>query len=182
MLRKPNVARHRTWPQQALPVLNAQGARRAVASLCGQPVPTEPSCRLGSSHNRDRAEARFGALRTGCAVRQSNNSTRQNNNSTGIFEEIGSMSLDDMFQTVRAAEQLERAGAGAGAMAAAQYACDLLLATSAEQLSDRDNVLKKWGRKSHDIANVLAAVGECARAFPSLVRTRRPWGCCARYV
>ena len=108
MLRKPNVARHRTWPQQALPVLNAQGARRAVASLCGQPVPTEPSCRLGSSHNRDRAEARFGALRTGCAVRQSNNLTRQNNNSTGIFEEIGPMSLDGIFQTARAAEQLER--------------------------------------------------------------------------
>eukprot|EP00937_MAST-01D_sp_MAST-1D-sp2_P003255 g3255.t1 len=116
------------------------------------------------------------------------------NTSNGVFLEpkhqhdpvppLGSMSLDGIFQVVRAAEQLQRGGGtgGAAAVAAAHAACDRLLATSAAQLNNKTLTLAKYGGNSHGLPNVLAAVGECARAFPALVRTRRPWTCCARYV
>ena len=65
---------------------------------------------------------------------------------------------------------------------AVRAACDTLLATSARQLANRSWTLAKYGGDSHGLPNVLAAVGECARAYPELVKSRRPWGCCARYV
>lgn len=97
---------------------------------------------------------------------------------------LGSMTLDGIFQTVRSAEQLQRnhEPTAAQAMAAAVRACDALLGTSAKALNDEAKVMKHYAQNSHSLPNVLAAVGECARAFPFLVRTRRQWGCCARYV
>ena len=94
---------------------------------------------------------------------------------------LGSLTLDGIFQAVRASEQLQRHGLPA-AVPAVQAACGRVLALSAAQLNNGSYALAHWGQASHDIANVVAAVGECARAFPQLVRTRRPWGCCARYV
>ena len=97
---------------------------------------------------------------------------------------LGSISLDGIFQVVRSMEQLVRhdASLNASLFPAAESACDLLLATSAEQLKDKSHTLRKYGGNSHGLANVIATVGECARAFPHLVTTRRKWSCCARYV
>lgn len=94
---------------------------------------------------------------------------------------LGSMSLDGIFQAVRAAEQLQRHGDGS-LVPLVGAACDRLLATSAEQLNNKSLTLEHYARDSHGIANVLATVGECARAFPDLVATSRKWSCCARYV
>ena len=94
---------------------------------------------------------------------------------------LGSMTLDGIFQAVRASEQLQRHGLPAS-VPEVMAACNRVLALSASQLNNASYVLDHWGHRSHDIANVVAAVGECARAFPQLVSTRRPWSCCARYV
>jgi hypothetical protein len=94
---------------------------------------------------------------------------------------LGSMTLDGIFQATRASEQVARHGGNASA-AAVRAACDLLLETSARQLANRSWTLGQYANDSHGLPNVLAAVGECARAFPRLVKTRRPWTCCARYV
>ena len=99
-------------------------------------------------------------------------------------QSLGSMTLDGVFQVVRSAEQLQRVRdpAAPRAMAQASAACDRVLATSAGLLNDGAKVMAHFGGNSHALPNVLATVGECARAFPALVRTRRQWTCCARYV
>jgi len=99
----------------------------------------------------------------------------------GELPSLGSITLDGIFQAVRSSEQLIRAGRQ-GKQEEVRHACDLLLATSAQQLSNMTLTLMKYGGNSHSLPNVLAAVGECARAFPHLVKTARKWSCCARYV
>jgi len=97
---------------------------------------------------------------------------------------LGSITLDGIFQIVRSFEQLVRhtPSLNETLYPKAEAACDLLVATSVEQLTDKNHTLSRYAANSHGLANVVASVGECARAFPHLVRTRRTWTCCARYV
>ena len=96
----------------------------------------------------------------------------------GTFDgDDGSMSLDGLFQAVRASLQLGRAR-----WPEVKQACDKLLAHQASRLNDEAHVLSHCGKDSHTLPNVVANVAECAQAFPDLVTTARPWSCCARYV
>ena len=88
-----------------------------------------------------------------------------------------SMSLDGIFQVTRSSLQLGRARWGE-----VKTSCTKLLATQEKLLNSVDRVMKTLGNTTHDIANVVANVAECAQQFPDLVFTLRPWRCCARYV
>lgn len=90
---------------------------------------------------------------------------------------IGSLSLDGIFQASRSSLQLQRSR-----WAEVRRACSLLLNISAAQLNDEVTVQKTLWNNSHALPNALAAVAECAQLFPHMVRTLRPWTCCARYV
>lgn len=89
----------------------------------------------------------------------------------------GSMTLDGMFQVVRSSLQLDHVK-----WDTVKKACSVMLAKQEKHLKNDSYVLEKYGKKSHDLANVLASIAECAMHFPELVQTRRPWTCCARYV
>ena len=98
--------------------------------------------------------------------------------STGYWSgDAGSMSLDGIFQLARSSIQLGRAE-----WDSVKGACVRLLAAQEKNLNDEDHVMSKYGSKSHDLANAVANVAECATHFPELVVTRRTWSCCARYV
>ena len=96
----------------------------------------------------------------------------------GLFHgDASSMSLDGIFQVTRSSLQLNRSK-----WDRVQDACARLLATQAKNLNDGIKVLGKFSKDSHGLPNVVANVAECSQTFPSLVKTRRPWRCCARYV
>lgn len=88
-----------------------------------------------------------------------------------------SMSLDGVFQAVRASLQL-----GKVQWPRVKAACEKLLRQQARLLNNKTLVLSKHANDSHTLPNAVANVAECAQAFPELVKTQRPWSCCARYV
>jgi len=92
---------------------------------------------------------------------------------------LGSLTLDGVFQVTRAAEQLVDTVLS---RTAARASCTTVLDMAVPQLNDPEVVLGKYAQTSHDLPNVVAAVAECARAFPELVRTNWTWDCCAVYV
>jgi hypothetical protein len=95
----------------------------------------------------------------------------------GLWQgDAGSMTLDGIFQTTRSSVQLGRRD-----WDLVEDACDRLLATQAPRVNDAGYVLGR-SQNSHQLPNIVAAIGECATHFPALVKTRRPWTCCARYV
>jgi hypothetical protein len=88
------------------------------------------------------------------------------------------MTLDGTFQLARSSLQLNRSR-----WVCVRSGCTALLETQAPRLSNATDVLQRYGgSSSHELPNAVAAVAECASHFPELVRTRRAWSCCARYV
>ena len=87
---------------------------------------------------------------------------------------LGSLTLDGVFQVTRgAAEALSRRDD-------ARASCERLLDLTAAKVNRWDGFA--FANTSHQLPSIVAAAGECARAFPDLLRTDRPWTCCARYV
>jgi len=96
----------------------------------------------------------------------------------GTWEEvIGSMTLDGIFQVTRSSLQLRKSR-----WHLVQLACSRMLRAFAKRLNDADAMMREYGNTSHALPNIVAAVAECAQLFPQMVKTRRPWSCCARYV
>lgn len=91
---------------------------------------------------------------------------------------LGSLTLDGIFQVTRSALQL---GTPAS-LQDAQASCVTLLEIAVPQLSNSTRLFSTYATSSHILPNVVAAVAECAQTFPNLVRTTRPWSCCARFV
>lgn len=91
---------------------------------------------------------------------------------------LGSLTLDGIVQVTRSAKQLNVTHSDPRV----RGACARLVTLSASRLNDANYVLGNYSDTSHGLPNVLAAVGECAQMFPSLVVTDHPWRCCARYV
>lgn len=91
---------------------------------------------------------------------------------------LGSLTLDGIFQVTRSALQL---GTPAS-LQDAQASCVTLLEIAVPQLSNSTRFFDTYATSSHILPNVVAAVAECAQTFPYLVRTIRPWSCCARFV
>jgi hypothetical protein len=86
----------------------------------------------------------------------------------------GYIDLDGLYQVVRPAVQL--GGAGGPAWPAARAACVRYLAAAEASLNDPARVLgAAYGSNTHLLPGALAGVSECAKAFPGMVRTLRPW-------
>ena len=82
--------------------------------------------------------------------------------------------LDGLYQTVRPAAQL--GGPAAPEWPAARAACARYLAAAAAALSDPARVLgAAYGESSHILPAAVAGVAECAKFFPEMVVTQRPW-------
>jgi hypothetical protein len=82
--------------------------------------------------------------------------------------------LDGLYQVLRPAAQV--GGAGAPEWATARAACVRYLAAAEAALNDPARVLGAvYGANSHILPAAVAGVAECAKFFPQLVRTARPW-------
>ena len=99
------------------------------------------------------------------------------NASTGLWgndRDPNYIDLDGVYQVVRPAVQM--GGAAGPAWAAAQQLCTRFLARAETSLNDPATVLGGvYGSNTHILPGALAGVAECAKAFPSMVRTLRPW-------
>lgn len=84
--------------------------------------------------------------------------------------------LDGVYQVVRPAVQLGRPPA---LWAAARASCDAYLGAAAAALSNATLVLTAahggYGGNTHSLVGAVAGVAECAKWFPDLVLTTRPW-------
>jgi len=88
----------------------------------------------------------------------------------------GFIDLDGLYQVIRAAVQLGGQGGDGAAWATARQACTRYLATAQQSLNDPSRVLgPAFGKNSHALPGAVAGVSECAKAFPELVSTVRPW-------
>lgn len=98
-------------------------------------------------------------------------------NATGLWggdRDPGYISLDGVYQVTRPAVQL--GGAAGPAWGAARAACARFLAAAAASLNDAARVLgPAYGTNSHLLPGAVAGVSECAKWFPEMVRTVRPW-------
>ena len=82
--------------------------------------------------------------------------------------------LDGVYQVVRPAAQV--GAPGGPEWAAARATCVRYLAAAEAALNDPARVLGKvYGANSHILPAAVAGVSECAKFFPELVRTVRPW-------
>ena len=96
--------------------------------------------------------------------------------STGLWnkdEYPGYIDQDGVYVTTRASAQL-----GGARAAEVRVMCDRFLATAQRVLTNATLLLtdgSPYGTISHVLAGVVTSVAECARVFPDLVRTVRPW-------
>lgn len=82
--------------------------------------------------------------------------------------------LDGVYQVTRPAAQV--GGPGTPEWATAHAVCARFLAAAEVSLNDTSRVLGTvYGVNSHILPGALAGISECAKFFPDMVRTVRPW-------
>ena len=91
----------------------------------------------------------------------------------GGAAQAGFIDLDGLWTALRSAEALGRVR-----WPEVRAMCERFLASQVPLLNDAAAVLDAraaWSVNTHSLMAPLAAVAECQRAFPGLVRTTRPW-------
>lgn len=111
--------------------------------------------------------------------------TQQDSNGTwsdqkNLQKLMGSLTLDGIVLATRSALQLK----SQSALDSARISCKTMLGIVVPQLTNATLIFHDslYAATSHNLPNVVAAVAQCAQTFPDLVKTTRPWSCCARYV
>jgi Beta-galactosidase/beta-glucuronidase len=77
--------------------------------------------------------------------------------------------LDGLYNSIRSSEK-----AGGYRRGEVREAARRFLAAAEGALNDRDFLFRSYPN-THRLTGALSAIAECARAFPELVRTPRPW-------
>eukprot|EP00730_Choanoeca_flexa_P013886 TRINITY_DN5835_c0_g2_i1.p1 TRINITY_DN5835_c0_g2~~TRINITY_DN5835_c0_g2_i1.p1 ORF type:complete len:367 (+),score=74.88 TRINITY_DN5835_c0_g2_i1:155-1255(+) len=91
----------------------------------------------------------------------------------------GYMDIDGLYQTVRPAAAIGTDNA----QAIAQRACSAFLPTLHKSLTSLDTLLgSTLAKNTHQLPALVGAVAECAKWFPDMVVTRRPWRQCLDYA
>jgi len=80
--------------------------------------------------------------------------------------------LDGLYSVTRSSVL-----AGRARWSDVESACDRLVAAAAKALNDDNEVLRSgvYAKNTHTLPAPIVAVAECAKHFPAMVRTRRPW-------
>lgn len=109
-----------------------------------------------------------------------NSTISMQNVSTGLWNGDSTpqfIDLDGVYQIIRPAVQL---GKPRALWSRARAACASFLTTAGAALNDPTILLgnqtsHQYGASTHNLAGAVAGVAECAKWFPDMVITQRPW-------
>ena len=82
------------------------------------------------------------------------------------------LNVDGIYQATRPAVQLGGAQSAAARWSDVERACDRLMGLVTTALNNRARIM---GQISHNLPALVGAVAECAKQFPSMIRSKRPW-------
>mmetsp|Transcript_13892 Transcript_13892/g.20848 ORF Transcript_13892/g.20848 Transcript_13892/m.20848 type:complete len:347 (+) Transcript_13892:25-1065(+) len=96
------------------------------------------------------------------------------------FTQLGSLSLDGIFQVTTAALQLNTTQD----LLLAENSCRSFLDIAVPQLNEPEIVFSRYTNTSHDLPNIVLAVAQCLQTFRTTLEavTLNQWQCCPVYV
>jgi hypothetical protein len=83
------------------------------------------------------------------------------------------LNVDGIFQVTRPAVQLGRIR-----WTEVRASCDRLMALVTGALNDEVKLLGSVSSTSHNLPALVAAVAECQKQFPDMIKSTRPWPMC----